>query len=259
MEFSAEDIADLREARELLENPRLAARMSQVIGAPLEKGMDLLPEALSGRLDELVQGALLKAAQAALFTLADAPGRSASERWHKVGVTVSGGVGGFFGASGWIAEFPVSTTLILRAIADIARSEGESITAPETTLACMEVFALGGTSASDDAAETGYFAVRSALAKYLAEAAEHMARHGFAQGAGPLLSRFVARIAHNFGVQVSQKFAAQAMPALGAAGGAAVNALFMSHFQSMARGHFVVRRLERKYGAQAVRIQYQAL
>jgi hypothetical protein len=56
---------------------------------------------------------------------------------------------------------------------------------------------------------------------------------------------------------VSQKVAAQAVPILGAFGGAAVNTAFMNHFQSTARAHFTVRRLERAYGAAAVRAAYE--
>jgi hypothetical protein len=33
----------------------------------------------------------------------------------------------------------------------------------------------------------------------------------------------------------------------------------MDHFQEMARGHFVVRRLERKYGPELVQANYEAI
>ena len=49
------------------------------------------------------------------------------------------------------------------------------------------------------------------------------------------------------------------MPVVGAVGGAAVNAAFAHHFQTMARGHFTVRRLEREHGAEAVRFEYERL
>jgi len=39
-------------------------------------------------------------------------------------------------------------------------------------------------------------------------------------------------------------------------GGAVINTLFIEHFQTMARGHFMVRRLERVHGAEAVRLAY---
>jgi hypothetical protein len=58
---------------------------------------------------------------------------------------------------------------------------------------------------------------------------------------------------------VSEKVAAEAVPIVGAAGGAVINLLFIDHFQNMARGHFIVRRLERAYGAELVRAEYDRL
>ena len=49
------------------------------------------------------------------------------------------------------------------------------------------------------------------------------------------------------------------MMVVGAVGGAAVNLAFIEHFHSLARGHFTVRRLERVYGAEAVRAEYDRL
>ena len=77
-----------------------------------------------------------------------------------------------------------------------------------------------------------------------------------AEGA-PVLIRFVAQIASRFGVVVTQKLAAQAVPVIGALGGAAVNYAFIDHFQEVARAHFVVRRLELRYGKDAVRTAYE--
>jgi hypothetical protein len=48
------------------------------------------------------------------------------------------------------------------------------------------------------------------------------------------------------------------MPIVGAVSGGALNAIFMHHFQHLARAHFTVRRLERKYGEEFVRVQYEA-
>jgi hypothetical protein len=53
--------------------------------------------------------------------------------------------------------------------------------------------------------------------------------------------------------------AAQSVPVIGAAGGAAINLLFIDHFQDMARGHFTVRRLERTYGAELIRAEYERI
>ena len=49
------------------------------------------------------------------------------------------------------------------------------------------------------------------------------------------------------------------MPVIGAASGAAINLLFVSSFQKAAAGHFTVRRLQRTYGADAVKSEYEAI
>ena len=71
--------------------------------------------------------------------------------------------------------------------------------------------------------------------------------------------RLVTLIGARFGVVVTEKAAAQAIPILGAAGGALVNTIFIGHYQDMARGHFIVRRLEKIHGAEPVRAAYDRL
>ncbi|MBT4522087.1 MAG: EcsC family protein [Halieaceae bacterium] len=259
MSLSSIEFKELQAAKILLENPGVAARLTHLIGTPIEKGLDLLPQDWSEKVQELTQAALISAAHAAVFTMDDIPGEASSEQWHKLGAAISGGLGGFFGLTLIAAELPVSTTIILRSIADIARSEGESVLSIETKLACLEVFALGGGSSSDDGVETGYFTVRSTLAKSVTEATEYIARHGVVGEAGPALIKFLAKIAKYFGIQVTQKVAAQAVPAMGAAGGAVINTLFIDHFQDMARGHFIIRKLERTHGRRVIRPLYDAL
>jgi EcsC protein family len=147
----------------------------------------------------------------------------------------------------------------LRSIAEIARSEGEDLADPETALACIEVFALGGRAGGDDAADSGYFAVRGVLAKSVSEAARFIAERGIVSEGAPLLAAFIAQVASRFGVVVTQKLAAQILPVVGALGGAAVNYAFIDHFQEVARAHFTVRRLERTYGKDVVHIEYERL
>lgn len=252
------DLAELRYAKSLLENPGLAARISNAVGIPLEKGLAMLPEGANDIIITTTRKALETALNFAISTLDQQPQRSAN--WvHKTLAGVSGAAGGAFGLPALAIELPLSTTIILRSIADIARSEGENIQLPETRLACLEVFALGGPATSDDAVESGYFAVRAALAKSLSDALEYMTSRGMTQNTAPALVRFITQIAARFGVPVTEKAIAQAVPALGAAGGALINTLFMDHFQNMSRGHFIVRRLERTYGADVVRQHYLGL
>jgi len=174
-------------------------------------------------------------------------------------VLVSGAAGGFFGLPGLIVELPISTALMLRSIADIARSEGEDLSPVDAHLACITVFALGGRTRSDDAAETAYYAVRAALARALSEAAEFVAQRGIMEEGAPMVIRVMANLASRFGIIVTDKMAAEMVPVVGALGGASINLLFISHFQAVARGHFIVRRLERKYGPESVKREYETL
>lgn len=253
-----DDLADLRYAKTLLENPGLAARISNAVGSPIEKGFAMLPESANTIIVTTTRKALETALDVALSTLGEHPQRS-TDWLHKTLAGVSGAAGGAFGLSALAIELPVSTTLILRSIADIARSEGENITTTDTRLACLEVFALGGSSDKDDAVESSYFAVRAALAKSIAEAAHYMASTAAAQKTAPPLVQLLAKIAARFGIPVTQKALAQSLPVVGAAGGALVNTLFMDHFQNMSRGHFIVRRLERAYGAEVVKRLYHTV
>ena len=257
--LSDTDLHELQLARNLLENPGIAAKITNVIGTPIEKALRLLPENWNKNVVEVTRAALMKASDAIVVTMKDVPGESASTKWHKLGVALSGGVGGFFGIAALAVELPISTSIMLRSIADIARSEGESLSSMETKLACIEVFALGGTSKDDDASEGGYYAVRSVLAKSISDASEFLVRKTLTDEGAPLLIKLITMVAERFGIQVTEKAAAQAIPALGAAGGAIINTLFMDHFQSMARGHFIVRRLERKYGRDLVERYYREL
>jgi hypothetical protein len=148
---------------------------------------------------------------------------------------------------------------MLRSIAEIARSHGESITSPETKLACLEVFAFGGTSKSDESSEHGYFAVRALLTKSISDAVEFITEKGFTKRSAPILMKLIMKIAQRFGIQITEKAAAQAIPALGAAGGALINTIFIDHFQDMAKGHFTVRKLERAYGKEFIKELYSKL
>lgn len=69
----------------------------------------------------------------------------------------------------------------------------------------------------------------------------------------------MSRIAAYFAIPVSEKAVAESLPAVGAVTGSTLNLIFIHHFQKMAQGHFVVRRLERTYGSKAVQAAYEAL
>ena len=254
--MTPEDLSRLRYAKELLENPGLAAKLTNVIGMPFEKAFDYLPTKWTGAIQSITQKSLHHALDVAIKTIDHNDKKSSSDKLHKFLAAASGGVGGAFGLPALTVELPITTVIMFRSIADIARSEGEDVQTIETKLACLEVFALGGCSDKDNAAESGYFAVKALLSKQVSEAAKYIVEKGIAEEGAPALVRLIATIASRFGATVSQKAAASAVPVIGAAGGALINSIFMDHFQNMARGHFIMRGLERKYGVDLVQIEY---
>jgi hypothetical protein len=252
------DLRALIHAKTLLENPGFTARLANIVGQPLERGFALLPRGWAETLHKAVKSALLNALDIAIVTIK--PNRSrASEFMHKVMVGASGGIGGAFGLLALPVELPISTAIMLRSIAEIARGEGHDLANVHTRLHCLEVFALGGRSKRDDAAESTYWAVRAALSKTVSEAVAYFTEKGLVDKGAPVVARLISTIASRFGVVVSEQVAVKAVPVIGAAGGSIINVLFMDHFQNMARGHFIVKRLEAKYGVDAVRKAYDAI
>jgi len=258
------DLDDLRRARLLLENPSLAVRIADYLGMPIEALVKRLPSRAQRVIGDGTRKALEAALDVALHTLDVRKGGGAASDWlHRGVVMATGAAGGAVGLAGLAVELPISTTVMLRSIADHARAQGEDLSAVAARLECLAVFALGSRAASDDAADSAYFAVRAGLARAVSKAAEYAARRGAAQAvadrSAPAIAQLIARIAQRFGIAVADKAAAQLLPIIGAAGGAAVNALFVNHYQGVAWAHFSVRRLERAHGPEAVRRAYSAL
>jgi len=259
MTFSQQDLDELLRARQLLEKPGIAVRLTEALGYPIERSLTMLPERWQGVVQKAVHTAISQALRVAVSTLDEQKGAAPADRWHRGMAALSGAVGGIAGLPALVVELPVSTTIMLRSIADIARSQGEDVRSPEGRLACLEVFAFGGKPGDAQSAETGYYAVRAMLARSVSEATRYMAQRGAVEEGAPALVRLVAAIAARFQVVVSEKAVAQAIPLVGAAAGAAINTVFIDHFQDMARGHFTVRRLERTYGPAEVRAVYDRL
>lgn len=257
--FTDADLEDLREAKAKLEYPSLTAKIANMVGGPLEAGFKLLPKNWNKKIGEATHSALLKGLEFSVLTMGRGNARKSQDWLHKLLVIGSGVVGGTAGPASLFFELPFSTCVMLRSIADIARSEGHSISLLEVQLACLEVLALGGKSSRDDAADAGYWMVRGALAREVSEAASYLARKGLIEKGAPPIARLVAIIASRFSTVITEQAAAKAVPVLGALSGATINYLFMNHFQEMARGHFVIKRLEKRYGPELVEKMYGEL
>ncbi len=256
--IAPDDVRALRRAHQQLEHPSLAARLTSVVGTPIEIALKLLPRRWSDALNATADKAIKKALEAAMTSINPVPQTEPYNGMHKLMGACTGAFGGFFGLPAMLIEMPVSTVIMLRTIGEIAHSEGEDLTSVDTRLACVEVFALGGRTEADDAADTGYYGMRLALAVPVASAARHLAGSGLG-GDSPALLSLVETVASRFGAALSNKAAAQVIPLIGAGGAAMINVIFLDHFQHVAHGHFTVRRLERTYGAEVVQQEYQRL
>ncbi|EJA7640459.1 EcsC family protein, partial [Escherichia coli] len=252
-------------AVKLLEQATITEKMTQMVGKPIDYLMSKLPKGAEAQIYSLVEKALHKAADAALWSLNNEPNREASTKTNKFFAAVSGAVGGTFGFSALAIELPLSTTIMLRSVADIARSEGFDLDKVETKQACLEVFALGGPSENDnavdtayendDAVDTAYYATRSftaeamqILSKELSEIATKKVSVNAAMNLTPTqtgkwLATLIEKVATRFGIVITEKTAAQVVPVIGAFAGATLNIMFTDYYQDMARGHFIIKRL----------------
>jgi hypothetical protein len=258
MKLPLEDQRVLWKAVTILERESFVGRLSELTGEPVSRILNQLPKLVSSQIQRAVNGALGKALDVALFDRASKvpePGTIV----FKALSGVTGGLSGFFGLATLPVELPITTTLMLRSIAGIARRHGENLNDPASRLACLEVFALGPQrkGKKGPVTETTYFATRTFLAKAVGEAAQVMAE-GVARSSGPVIVDLISAVGSRFGVIVSEKVAAGAIPIVGAIGGAAVNLAFMDHFQQLAQAHFAIRRLERRHGEPNVLRYYEA-
>ena len=252
---------ELRLAILRLERPTLAARLADYAGQPVNAVVKFLPARINNRLRGAVRTTIFKCLKTAVLSL-DAPdGRGAfpppSEWTDKVISGLTGGIGGLFGPAALPFELPLTTTLMLRSIAEIARSEGEDLSSLEALLACVEVFVLGGRSPIDRL-EVDYYTIRMVLARMSSKIAAEVVGRGALNASTPIVTRLMGEIVGRFGVELTDQFAAGLAPLLGSVGGAAANVIFMDHFQRIAHGHFTVRRLERLYGPEPIRRLYRA-
>ncbi len=255
--LSSSDYADLQGAATKLETQSFGMMIASKVGMPVEAFLHMLPKGVQVPVGAAVNKALEQCLRIAIN--AGKPNSAVvrnNKRGHTAAVAISGALGGFFGMPGLLVELPITTTVMLHSIVEIARSQGEDLSNPDGALACLEVLALGTEGIHEEALESAYYATRTALAQFTREAAAYVAQRGLTKESAPALVSFIGKIASRFGLEVSEKAAASLVPIAGAAGGLTLNVLFIRYFQRLAEGHFTVRRLERKYGPDVVRQEY---
>lgn len=272
VEIHTQDDADLQRAVVLLETPSITTKIARLVGAPMEAAMRHLPPGAHQNIQALAHTALHKAADAALWSLSAQPSTTKTSHFlHQAMAATTGAVGGALGLPGLVVELPMTTTIMLRSIADTARSQGFDLAHWDTKQACIEVFALGGPAGHDDATESGYYAARSfmveatiMIGKELSDIAARNAAHGISQAvvsaqAGSWLAKIIEVVAARFGLVITEKFAAQAVPVMGGVAGATLNVMFTHFYQNAAQGHFILKRLEKTYGYERVKDRYHTI
>ena len=243
---------DLRKVIRSVERPSFLIKIADMAGKPFEALLRRLPSVIMDRIGDVTNVALRGALMTALLTLRKEGPYKPREAKHRSWAMISGIIGGGGGLPGTLVELPLTTAIILRSIAEIARSHGEDLSDPETQLQCLQVLALGSPSAEDDAADSAYYAARIAMAQSISAAAKQIAKQGVAAEGSSLIVKLVAQISQRFGIAVSDKLAAQAVPMIGGVAGCFLNYVFLKHFQTVARGHFQIRRWEREFGKVSV-------
>ena len=218
----------------------LVVRMADLVGGAMGRTMRLGGRSLGmmpgaqGAVQGVVEAALKRAFDIAVLRLGRDGQLDQSKRLSGPLVFLSGAVGGFVGMGGFLPDATVTSLAIMREIARIAVEEGEDLDSPDARAACLEVFALNAGQKGGAEPESSYFSARLVMQ-------------------GRPMAMLLADVARRFGVTLSQKFALQAVPVIGAVAGASLNSAFLSHYRELARAHFTIRRLERRFGEATVR------
>jgi len=253
------DRANLFRAVALLEKSSFVTTLARMAGRPVHAIVASLPPVVGQTVMKASKNAILQCLKFALKPRGPRNLIAIAGR-HPILVSgIAGAVGGFAGAAGLLLELPVSTIVMFQSIVGIAAAEGEDVSRPEVRLACLEVFALSTDGRGPASQQSGYYVARGALAKSADEAANYVLRRSTSLEAGPAVVRLVSAIAARFGLLVSEELAAAAIPIIGAATGSSLNIAFVQHFNNIARGHFAVRSLERKYGETRIRQEFEQL
>lgn len=192
------------------------------LGGHAESWLDRLPASVRGGLNGATRRALEQAARVAHSSRATVPDQPG---WVNSAVGAAmGAAGGFGGAPTALAELPVTVTLLMRVIQGAAAEQGFDPSEESVQFDCLTVFGSAGPLETDDGADTAFLTARLALN-------------------GAALHRIIATVAPRLAAAMGQKLAAQSVPLLGAAAGAAINYTYVGYYREMAHIHFALRRL----------------
>ncbi len=198
-----------------------------LVGGFTENVLERLPDRIKDRLEETTRRALEVAMRAATQSRGVVPDQKG---WLNTAVTTAmGAAGGAGGLPTALAELPVTTTVLLRSIQGVAAEHGYDPADPEIQKECLLVFGTAGPLEADDGADMAFLSARITLT-------------------GATVHGIMARVAPRLATALGQKLAAQTVPILGAAAGAATNYAYTSYYQDMAQVHFGLKRLSERTG-----------
>lgn len=140
--MSDEDHLALCDAVYRLECVSFMMKLANLAGTSIEAAISHLPPRVRKLIEEAARKAIHLCMGVAILGM---DSRSTADPWnktHKAMCALSGAVGGFFGVTALTLELPVSTAIMLRSVADIARHEGEDLSDQDTMLSCIGVLHL---------------------------------------------------------------------------------------------------------------------
>lgn len=205
----------------------LGMEIMNVVGNSAEGLFDRLPGFIRNRMERLTHTALSRA-----MTAASGSRRVLRDRgdwFNRMASTFSGAAGGAGGFAGAVIELPLTVTLLLRAMLDIADEHGLDPESDEVRMECLRVFATAGPMDDDDGTDMGLLAARLSIT-------------------GQTVQSLITAVAPKLSVSLGQKLAAQAAPIFGAFVGASINYTFTRYYQELARVHFGMMRLAKETG-----------
>lgn len=200
----------------------LGIKVLGLLGLPVSGLISSLPKEVQGGLGAGTEKALAQA-----VTLANGSRGLVKDQpdWVNASLTAAlGAAGGFGGVTSALAELPVTVTVLLRAIQAVAAQHGFDPAHESVKFDCLQVLAANGPFTEDEGADLSMLEQRAGLAV------------GGAKWVGAVVVPKLAPV-------LGQKLAAQAVPVIGAAMGAATNYAFTSYYQDIAHVHFRLRKL----------------
>jgi len=200
----------------------LGIQVLNLLGTQADALMGSLPAQVRDQLNTTTQAALEQALKAATLSRGVVPDQS--EWLNRAVNSAMGAAGGFGGLPTALAELPVTTTLLLRVIEGVAVEHGFDPAMDSVRFDCVQVFAAAGPLSHDDGSDIAFLSARMALS-------------------GAAMQAVITRVAPRLAVVLGQKLAAQSVPVLGAAAGAATNYAYTKYYTDMAHVHFGLRRL----------------